>query len=132
MEIPRAVTSPVLRGTIEVFVAILIVIAIALWFMLPERLLSYLFALVAGVLWWRVPRLRGPAFACIFVAGMLVIPYLPFDVSLRVRWGLPHFARVEYGLPTREGWAMAERGDIVIGGCLVPDAPHQPRWILIW
>ena len=32
-----------------------------------------------------------------------------------------------WGMPTLEDWEAGQRGEVYIGGCIVPDAPW-PRW----
>jgi hypothetical protein len=95
------------------------------------RTLPHLFLLAAFVAWCAADRLRRAAtvavIAVVFVGLEL---FLPFDVSLIDAPGGMKVARVVSGKPTEEALAAAERGEVVLDGCLVSGT--EPRRVLVW
>lgn len=65
----------------------------------------------------------------IFVA-FLIATLLPIDVSLRNYPGPPRFVPLIMGSPTDEDAAREERGEVVVGGCILRG--NDPRWVLVW
>jgi hypothetical protein len=75
-------------------------------------------------------RPRRRRVARVFVMGFFLLLLVPVDVSTEMRPGLPKFVPIRYGLPAMSTFEQAERGEVVLGGCVVPLYP--PRWALIW
>jgi hypothetical protein len=117
------------RG-IRILVRLLLSVALVFWLLIAPRLLAILFLLVVGVDLLLHHRYRHRYFEYFVWITLFLIPLSPVDVSLKVGKGLPHFAPVRYGLPTAEAWKAAERGEIVVGGCM--PQPFAPKWVLIW
>ena len=65
----------------------------------------------------------------IFVA-FLIATFLPIDVTLKNYPGPPRFVPLIMGSPTDEDVALEERGEAVLGGCILRGNP--PRWVLVW
>lgn len=65
----------------------------------------------------------------IFVA-FLIATFLPIDVSLRSYPGPPRFVPLIMGSPTAEDSAREERGEVVLGGCILRG--NAPRWVWVW
>ena len=65
----------------------------------------------------------------IFVV-FLVAAFLPVDVTLRNLPGPPRFVPLIMGSPTDEDVAREERGEVVLGGCILRGNP--PRWVWVW
>jgi hypothetical protein len=106
------------------------IVASAAWLLLAFRVVVILMLFGAAALWWAIPRLRSRRFVyCVWVAAILV-PLLPFDVSLRFGPGWPRFVPLVMGLPTEETVDRAQRQEIALGGCVVTG--FEPKWILIW
>jgi len=56
--------------------------------------------------------------------------FLPVDISLNNVPGPPRFVPLVMGLPTEQAIEKAERGEIVLGGCIVTG--NEPRLVLVW
>jgi hypothetical protein len=65
----------------------------------------------------------------IFV-GFLVATFLPIDVTLQNYPGPPRFVPLIMGSPRAEDIAREERGEVVLGGCILRENP--PQWVLVW
>jgi hypothetical protein len=65
----------------------------------------------------------------IFVA-FLIATFLPIDVTLKNYPGPPRFVPLIMGSPRDEDVALEERGEAVLGGCILRGNP--PRWVLVW
>lgn len=65
----------------------------------------------------------------IFVA-FLIATFLPIDVRLTNYPGPPRFVPLIYGMPSPKDFAAEDRGEVVLGGCIMRNNP--PRWVLIW
>jgi hypothetical protein len=95
------------------------------------RTLPDLFLVAAFVAWCAADRLRRTAtVAVVAVVFVCLEIFLPFDVSLIDGPGGVKVARVAMGKPGPESMAAAERGEIVLGGCVV--LGMEPRWVLVW
>ena len=65
----------------------------------------------------------------IFVAFVIAV-FLPIDVTLINYPGPPRFVPLVIGAPGENDVALADRGEIVIGGCI--SRGNDPRWVLVW
>jgi len=65
----------------------------------------------------------------IFVAFLIAV-FLPIDVTLKNYPGPPRFVPLIMGSPRDEDVALQERGEAVLGGCILRGNP--PRWVLVW
>ena len=65
----------------------------------------------------------------IFIA-FLVAASLPVDVTLRSYPGPPRFVPLIMGSPTDEDGIREERGEVVLGGCIVRG--NEPKWVWVW
>ena len=95
------------------------------------RTLPHLFLVAGFVAWCSVDRLRRAAVVAVIAVVFLGLEiFLPFDVSTIDGPGGMKVARVVSGKPTEEALAAAQRGDVVLGGCLVRGI--EPRRVLVW
>ncbi|MBE7157419.1 MAG: hypothetical protein INR62_03105 [Rhodospirillales bacterium] len=78
-----------------------------------------------------VPSLRCRSFRWSALAAFVVLSLLPFDVSFTFRPGPPRVKRLVYGLPSKHTMEAAQRGEVVLGGCM-PSGGYEPTWILVW
>ena len=65
----------------------------------------------------------------IFV-GFLIAAFLPIDVTVQNYPGPPRFVPLIMGSPTDEDTVREERGEVVLGGCILKENP--PQWVLVW
>jgi hypothetical protein len=63
-------------------------------------------------------------------AVFIVAAFLPVDLSFRNYPGPPRFVPLIMGLPTFEDEAREQRGEVVLGGCILRN--NAPRWVLVW
>lgn len=66
----------------------------------------------------------------LMLVAFLIATFLPIDVSLQNYPGPPRFVPKLMGMPHPEDFAREERGEVVLGGCIVRG--NEPRWILVW
>lgn len=99
-------------------------------FVLSGRLLPAACLLAFGVArgllfrrWRRGWSLAGASLVALSAVG-------PVDVTRDDVPGPPRLVPLVYGLPSEEGFAMAERGEILLGGCIVRF--NSPRWVVVW
>jgi hypothetical protein len=65
----------------------------------------------------------------VFVA-FLIAAFLPVDISFQNYPGPPRFVRLVMGLPGPELARREQRGEVMLGGCIVRGT--EPRWVLVW
>ena len=65
----------------------------------------------------------------IFVAFLIAV-FLPIDVTLQNVPGPPRFVPLIMGSPTDEDVARAERGEVMLGFCILRG--NEPRWVWVW
>jgi len=65
----------------------------------------------------------------VFVA-FLIAAFLPVDISFQNYPGPPRFVRLVMGLPGPELARRGQRGEVMLGGCMVRGT--EPRWVLVW
>jgi hypothetical protein len=108
----------------------LIVLA-SLLFLSRYRVLPDLFLLASVILWRKKTQYRSAYVAAAVVVGFLCLEFLvPGDISTLYRPGPPRLLPLVMGLPTRETFLSARKGEIVLGGCILRG--NEPRWILVW
>ena len=109
---------------------ILAFIVAPLWQMITWRVLGCMLLLALMCLYLLMLRTnRRQAFLCA-LSLFAISPFLPWDLSFRAGPGGPHFVQLVMGLPTKQAFEEAKRGDIVLGGCLVNG--FEPRWVWGW
>ena len=101
-----------------------------LWAALAGRLLTWIALGLFCILIATFPILRRFHLYYITVILLVLLPLLPFDISFRNMPGPPRFVRYVMGLPAKETRERAERGEIILGGCMV--GGFEPRWIWVW
>lgn len=65
----------------------------------------------------------------VFVA-FLIAAFLPIDISLQNFPGPPRFVPLIMGLPREEAIVRAERGEVMLGGCILRG--NEPKWVWVW
>jgi hypothetical protein len=94
------------------------------------RLLPDVWLIACVVAWWIRPRLRRVWLPLVALAGWFLVHASPYDVSWQTAPGGPRFMRLVMGYPAQETISAAERGELILGGCVV--GVFEPRWILVW
>jgi hypothetical protein len=65
-------------------------------------------------------------------AAFMLTRISPVEVSIENYPGSPHWVRLAMGLPSEKGWERAEKGEVMLGGCLVNPYRCEPKWVLVW
>jgi hypothetical protein len=60
----------------------------------------------------------------------LALTFSPIDIFPVPRGWPPRFVPLVMGLPTRETAERAERGEVMLGGCIV--SGFEPKYYLVW
>jgi hypothetical protein len=64
-----------------------------------------------------------------FVA-FLIAAFLPIDISLQNYPGPPRFVPLIMGAPGEPDVAQADRGEVMLGGCIMHG--NEPKWVWVW
>jgi hypothetical protein len=94
------------------------------------RWLGVLFVIVSLATIACRENLRSEDALLLTLAGFLFCSLLPVDTSLTTRPGLPKLLPVCYGKPRYDNLARAQRGEVVLGGCMVRG--YEPLWVIVW
>jgi hypothetical protein len=78
---------------------------------------------------WR-PELRKQWFVALVFFGFVLCSFQPVDISFYTRPGPPRIVPVICGKPTHQAMDKAERGELILGGCVVNG--FEPDWVLVW
>ena len=62
--------------------------------------------------------------------AFLIAALLPLDITLQNYPGPPRFVPLVMGTPLEADIARAERGEVVLGGCIL--RRNAPKWVLVW
>lgn len=60
----------------------------------------------------------------------LFFSILPVDITFINYPGPPRIVPYVKGLPSRELMEDAQRGEVVLGGCVITG--YHPRWVVVW
>jgi hypothetical protein len=101
-----------------------------LWLLVFFRFTALFYAAAAIAVAAMFRRLSSRHFRRALIVGFVFFTLLPFDISFRYHSGSPRIMRVVYGLPTRATAQRADRGEILLGGCVVNG--YYPIWVLVW
>jgi hypothetical protein len=100
------------------------------WLLLTARLLGLITLSATAVLYFQFLRSGSAAWMrlawVIFVISILA----PIDISFKNYPGPPRFVPLVMGLVGVEGFKKDQRGEIMLGGCVVRG--HEPRWVWVW
>ena len=101
----------------------------AFFSLLAFRFVSIPSLIVAWVLFLRLGRnrLRPSLLAW---AVWLVLTFSPVDILPMPKGGFPRLVPLVMGLPTRETAERAQRGEVILGGCIV--SGFEPKYYLVW
>jgi hypothetical protein len=60
----------------------------------------------------------------------LIAIFAPVDITFQNLPGPPKFVPLVMGFPLPETVVRAERGEVLLGGCVVNE--NEPRWVFVW
>jgi hypothetical protein len=75
-------------------------------------------------------NLRSEEALLLALAGFLFCSLLPVDVSFHTRAGFPKLLPICYGKPGKALIDRAQRGEVVLGGCMV--SGYDSLWVVVW
>jgi hypothetical protein len=76
------------------------------------------------------PGLRNQWSIAAILIGFILCCFQPFDISFETRRGPPRIVPAIYGKPTKEAMNKAERGEVLLKGCVANG--FEPDWVLVW
>lgn len=86
-------------------------------------------AAVSSHVLYATGRIRTPVVAVAWLLAAALC-LLPWDVSFQNYPGTPRFIPLEMGLPGRDAMAAANRGEVMLGGCVTTGL--EPQSVLVW
>lgn len=98
--------------------------------LLSFRLTGFFLLIALAVSYFHFLRSSRTALMRLLFVSFLVAVFLPIDVTLQNFPGPPRFVPLVMGLPTQETFARAEKGEMMLGGCIVRGT--EPRWVWVW
>jgi len=111
---------------IAIFVALL---ASSLFWVVAFRFASLPFLVLAWVLFLKFggKNIRPSLIAW---TVWLALTFSPIDIFPVPKAGPPRLVPLAMGLPTRETAERAERGEVILGGCIV--SGFEPKYYFVW
>ena len=94
------------------------------------RLTAFILLIALAVSYFHFLRSSRTKWMRLIFVSFLIAVFLPIDVSLQNYPGPPRFVPLVMGLPLPQTWAQAERGDVMLGGCILRG--NEPRWVWVW
>lgn len=115
--------------------AFVVLLASTFFSLVAWRFVSLPFLVVAWVLFlrfWLFARFRRNRIRPLLSAwtAWLILTFSPIDVLPLPKGGPPRLVPFVMGLPTRETTERANRGEVILGGCLV--SGFEPKYYLAW
>jgi len=107
-----------------------IFIASLFWLLLTARLLGLITLSATAVLYFHFLRSGNAAWMRLAWVIFIISTLGPVDISFKNYPGPPHFVPLVMGLVGEEGYKAYQRGEIMLGGCVVRG--HEPRWVWVW
>lgn len=116
------------RSGLRALFCVALILSTFFWFIafrfiaLPFLVATWVFSFKVGSHDLRVPLA--------FWAVCLFLCFSPIDVLPIPKGGRPRLVPLVMGLPRPETIQRAERGEVVLGGCLV--SGFEPKYYLVW
>ena len=110
-------------------VVFLVLIWATLFWVVAFRLVSLPFLIAAWVLFLKYGRTTiRPSLIALTI--WLPLTFSPIDILPIPKAGRPRLVPLVMGLPTRETAERAQRGEVILGGCIV--SGFEPKYYLVW
>lgn len=94
------------------------------------RLMGFVLLIVLAVSYVHFLRSSRTGLMRLVFVSFLIAIFLPIDITLQNYPGPPRFVPLVMGLPTQETYERAQRGELILGGCIVHG--NEPRWLWVW
>lgn len=110
-------------------VVFLVLLVATLFWVGAFRFVSLPFLIAAWVLFLKYGRTTiRPSFIALTI--WLPLTFSPIDVLPIPKGGQPRLVPLVMGLPTRETAERAQRGEVILGGCVV--SGFEPKYYVVW
>jgi hypothetical protein len=134
LAIMSVVTMPPKRDVkhhprIRWIVVLLVLVVAALFWVGASRFVSLPFLIAAWVLFLKYGRTTiRPSLIALTI--WLPLTFSPVDILPMPKGGRPRLVPLVMGLPTRQTAERAQRGEVILGGCIV--SGFEPKYYLVW
>jgi hypothetical protein len=116
------------KAQLRWMIGISVLAASTLFWLLDFRFASFPFLVSAWVLLFKFKTRRGATVACVW-AIWLALSFSPVDVFPFRHGGPPRLVPLVMGLPKSQTAERAERGEVILGGCIV--SGFEPKYYLV-
>jgi hypothetical protein len=114
---------------IRSIVVFLVLLVATFFWVVAFRFIGLPFLIAAWVLFLKYGRTTiRPSLIAMTI--WLLLTFSPIDVLPIPKGGRPRLAPLVMGLPTRETAERAQRGEVILGGCIV--SGFEPKYYLVW
>jgi len=118
-----------LHPSIRRIVVFFVLLVATLFWVGAFRFISLPFLMAAWALFLKYGRTTiRPSFIALII--WLPLTFSPIDILPIPKGGRPRFVPLVMGLPTRETAERAQRGEVILGGCIV--SGFEPKYYLVW
>ena len=118
-----------LHPRIRWIVVLLVLLAATLFWVGAYGFVSLPFLTAAWVLFLKYGRTTiRPSLIAMTI--WLPLTFSPIDILPIPKGGRPRLVPLVMGLPTRETAERAQRGEVILGGCIV--SGFEPKYYLVW
>jgi hypothetical protein len=107
----------------------LFIVSLALW-LSSLRLTALALLIALATSYFRFLRSGRTALMRLLFVSFVIAVFLPIDLWPVNYPGPPRFVPLVMGMPGPELSAQAERGEAILGGCMVRG--NEPRWVWVW
>jgi hypothetical protein len=110
-------------------VLLLVLLGASLFWGVAFRFVSLPFLIAAWVLFFKYGRTTiRPSFIALII--WLPLTFSPIDILPIPKGRRPRLVPLVMGLPTRQTAERAQRGEVILGGCIV--SGFEPKYYLVW
>lgn len=95
-----------------------------------HKMLSSLALLAVAILYFHFLWIQKTTWLKVAWIIFVVSAFLPIDISFKNYPGPPRFVPLVMGLPDEREIERAERGEIMLGGCILNG--NEPKWVWVW
>lgn len=94
------------------------------------RMIAFVLLVALAISYFHFLRSSKTGLMRFIFVSFLIAVFLPIDVSLQNFPGPPRFVPLVMGLPTPETAVRADKGEVMLGGCIVSGS--EPHWVWVW
>ena len=94
------------------------------------RFTAFVLLIALAISYFHFLRTSRTALMRLMFVSFLIAVSLPIDVSLQNFPGPPRFVPLVMGAPNEQVGARADKGEVMLGGCILRG--NEPRWVWVW